>query len=97
MDWDRTRRLASGVLIVGALLSGAIVGNMLLLGSADHAGDPVGHLSARIAGQAAPPAATTRADDATTQPLTGTSAPTSTSSSPGSADTPREPQREPDD
>lgn len=53
MDWQRVRNLASGVLIICALVSGGIVGNVLLLGSADHSGDPVGHLSARIAG---PPA-----------------------------------------
>lgn len=99
VDWNRARQLASGVLIIGALVSGGIVGNVLLLGSADHAGDPVGHLSARIAGQASTAVVTRRADDTTTQPLTRPRTTTSTSSAPASANTRRSPerQREPDD
>ena len=53
MDWHRVRHVASGILVVGALVSGGTVGNVLLLGSADYAGDPVGHLSARSGSQSA--------------------------------------------
>jgi hypothetical protein len=81
MDWQRVRNLASGVLIIGALVSGGIVGNVLLLGSADHSGDPAGHLSARIAGQPAIGRGTPT-PDATTTPRVTVSAPTPTVSEP---------------
>jgi hypothetical protein len=48
MNWRRARYLASGVLIAGALLSGATVGSAVLLGSAEQRGDPVGRLSAHL-------------------------------------------------
>jgi hypothetical protein len=81
MDWQRVRKLASGVLIIGALIAGGIVGNVLLLGSADHSGDPVGHLSVPGAGQPAITRATPASDGATTPRVT-VSAPTPTIADP---------------
>lgn len=72
VDWTRARHLASGILIAAALVTGGIIGNVLLLGSADHAGDPVGHLSIQT-GSRAPAATATRAlDDGPSAPTTGT-------------------------
>jgi hypothetical protein len=81
MDWQRVRNLASGVLIIGALVAGGIVGNVLLLGRADHSGDPVGHLSARIARQPAIGRGTLTSAG-TTSPRLTVSAPTPTVSDP---------------
>jgi hypothetical protein len=50
MDWRRIRHLASGALLAGSLCSGAAVGSVVLLGRANHAGDPVGRLSAHLGG-----------------------------------------------
>lgn len=72
VDWKRARHLASGILIAGALVAGGIVGNVLLLGSADHAGDPVGHLSVQVGSQAPPVTATPTLADEPTTPLTTT-------------------------
>ena len=57
MDGRQVRHLASGALLAGSLVSGGTVGNVLLLGSAEHRGDPVGRLSAQlVAKPAAAPA-----------------------------------------
>jgi hypothetical protein len=48
MDWRRARHLASGALLIGALLLGAAVGSRLLLTTTEHGGDPVGRLSAHL-------------------------------------------------
>jgi hypothetical protein len=50
MDWRRIRHLASGALLAGSLCSGAAVGSVVLLGRANHSGDPVGRLSAHLGG-----------------------------------------------
>lgn len=57
MDWRRIRHLASGALLAGSLCSGAAVGSVVLLGRANHAGDPVGRLSAHLAGGGQAPSA----------------------------------------
>jgi hypothetical protein len=51
MDWRRIRHLASGALLASSLCSGVAVGSVVLLGSANHTGDPVGRLSAHLASQ----------------------------------------------
>jgi hypothetical protein len=58
MDGKQVRHLASGALLAGSLVSGGTVGNVLLLGSAEHESDPVGRLSAQLVAQA--PAASAR-------------------------------------
>jgi hypothetical protein len=45
---------------------------VLLLGSADHAGDPVGHLSVQLASHAAAATPARMLDDGPTVPVTGT-------------------------
>ena len=72
VDWKRARHVASGILIVAALFGGGIVGNVLLLGSADHAGDPVGHLSIQTPRQAPEATATRLLDDGPPAPVIGT-------------------------
>jgi hypothetical protein len=57
MDGRRVRHLASGALLCGSLVSGGTVGNVLLLGSAEHQGDPVGRLGAQLGSQPPAPAA----------------------------------------
>jgi hypothetical protein len=57
MDGRQVRHLASGALLAGSLVSGGTVGNVLLLGSAEHRGDPVGRLSAHLGNQLPAPTA----------------------------------------
>jgi hypothetical protein len=57
MDGRQVRHLASGALLAGSLVSGGTVGNVLLLGSAEHRGDPVGRLSAHLGKQFPAPTA----------------------------------------
>jgi hypothetical protein len=76
MNWRRARYLASGVLIAGALLSGATVGSAVLLGSAEQRGDPVGRLSAHLeAGSATVAAARGSHASAVGQPESSRGAP----------------------
>jgi hypothetical protein len=68
MDGRQVRHLASGALLAGSLVSGGTVGNVLLLGSAEHRGDPVGRLGAQLV--AVPLAAPARgAGAAVTHPI----------------------------
>jgi hypothetical protein len=70
MDGKQVRHLASGALLAGSLVSGGTVGNVLLLGSAEHESDPVGRLSAQLVAQA--PAASARGAGALeTRPVLG--------------------------
>jgi hypothetical protein len=54
VTWARLRAAAGVVLVLLALGAGALVGNVLLLGSTADAGDPAGQLGARL--RQAPPA-----------------------------------------
>ena len=76
MERRRIRHLASGALLAGSLCVGAAVGSVVLIGRANHAGDPVGHLSAHLRGgsqgQSVPTArsSATTGGRATSQPAT---------------------------
>jgi hypothetical protein len=70
VDGKKVRHLASGALLAGSLVSGGTVGNVLLLGSAEHGSDPVGRLGAQLVAQA--PAASARGAGAlVTHPVLG--------------------------
>ena len=66
MSWRHLRRIASGVLVVAALVLGGVVGNLVLLRSADSTNATVGQLSARLDAPV-PPAAPTRTYATTTR------------------------------
>jgi hypothetical protein len=48
MSWQHLRRIASAVLVLAALVLGGVVGNLVLLRSADTTNATVGQLSARL-------------------------------------------------